>query len=111
MTKPLRSPVLGYNHNLKYRGRLFHVQSEDSGPVNPRLYTHLFFEGTILSSKKHEYDASIHEDDVKALMQALHKSMIKELTHGLHDDRIVAFFASRGQVAFTEPAPMRAPAT
>ena len=33
MPKPTRSPVLGYNHNLKYRGRIFHVQTEDSGPV------------------------------------------------------------------------------
>jgi hypothetical protein len=107
MTKPLRSPVLGYNHNLRYRGRLFHVQTEDSGPTNPRLYTHLFFEGTILSSKKHEYDASLHEDDVKALMQGLHKAMIRELTHGDHDSRIIAFFAARGQVAFAEPAPVR----
>lgn len=107
MTKPLRSPVLGYNHNVRYRGRLFHVQSEDSGPVNPRLYTHLFYEGTILSSKKHEYDGNEHEDAVKVLMQRLHKSMIKELTHSEHDEKITAFFAARGMLAFSEPAPPR----
>jgi hypothetical protein len=103
MTKPLRSPVVGYNHNLRYRGRLFHVQSEDSGPVNPHVFTHLFFEGTILSSKKLQYDAEAHEDAVKGQMQQLHKAMIKELMHGAHDARVVAFFAARGQEAFSEP--------
>jgi hypothetical protein len=108
MSKPMRSPVLGYNHNLRYRGRLFHVQSEDSGPGNPRVFTHLFYEGTILSSKKQEYDAEIHEDTVKLLMQQLHKTMIRELTHGEHDARITAFFAARGQLAFTEAPPATA---
>jgi hypothetical protein len=103
MTKPLRSPVLGYNHNLRYRGRVFHVQTEDSGPVNPHLFTHLFYEGTILSSKKHSYDAEVHEDSVKLLMQQLHKAMIRELTHGQHDPRVIAFFAARGQQAFPDP--------
>ena len=110
MTKPLRSPVVGYNHNLRYRGRLFHVQSEDSGPVNPHVFTHLFFEGTILSSKKLQYDAESHEDAVRLSMQKLHKLMIRELTRGEHDPRILAFFASRGQEAYSEPAPLRPPA-
>src|SRR5215471_4551776 len=99
MAKSLRSPVLGYNHNLRYRGRVFHVQTEDSGPAHARLFTHLFFSGTILSSKKHEYVAEAPEDDVKAQMQRLHKEMIRELTHGLHDERIAAFFAARGEPA------------
>ncbi len=110
MTKPLRSPVVGYNHNLRYRGRLFHVQTEDSGPVNPHVFTHLFYEGTILASKKLQYDASAHEDVVKVRMQQLHKSMMRELTLGDHDQRVTAFFAARGQEAFSEPAPPRAPA-
>jgi hypothetical protein len=110
MTKPLRSPVVGYNHNLRYRGRLFHVQTEDSGPVNPHVFTHLFFEGTILASKKLQYDAEVHEDSVKVQMQQLHKSMMRELTLGDHDQRVTAFFAARGQEAFSEPAPPRAPA-
>src|SRR5215831_15475714 len=97
MAKTLRSPVLGYNHNLRYLGRVFHVQTEDSGPAHARLFTHLFFAGTILSSKKQQYDAEAPESVVKVMMQSLHKAMIKELTHGLHNERIVSFFASRGE--------------
>jgi hypothetical protein len=102
------SPILGYNHNLRHGGRVFHVQTEDSGPGYARLYTHLFFEGTILSSKKQEYDAEAHESVVRAAMQKLHKLMITELTHAEHDVRIAAFFASRGLPA-TLPDPPRAP--
>jgi hypothetical protein len=113
------SPVLGYNHNLRHGGRVFHVQTEDSGTGYARLHTHLFYEGTILSSKKQEYDPSATEDAVRSLMQQLHKAMIKELTKGEHDARIGAFFQARGEPAKLEepgaaaapaPAPAAAPA-
>src|SRR6478752_8742100 len=106
MTQRARqSPVLGYNHNLRHGGRVFHVQTEDSGQGYARLHTHLFYEGTILSTKKQEYDPNAPEEAVRALMQQLHKSMIRELTHGEHDARIGAFFVARG-----EPATLEAPA-
>jgi len=98
MTQRARvSPVLGYNHNLRHGGRVFHVQTEDSGQGYARLHTHLFYEGTILSTKKQEYDPSAPEDAVRHLMQQLHKSMIRELSHGEHDARIGAFFIARGE--------------
>ena len=105
MSQRARSPVLGYNHNLRHGGRVFHVQTEDSGLGYARLYTHLFYEGTILSSKKQEYDPSAPEDVVRSAMQKLHKLMIMELTHAEHDARIAAFFTARG-----EPATLADPA-
>ena len=97
MTKPARSPILGYNHNIQFHGHVFHVQTEDSGAQHARLFTHLFVGGTILASKKHEYDAAAPEDVVRLLMQRLHKAMIKELKEGVHDPRIQGFFAARGE--------------
>src|SRR5580698_9458047 len=106
MSQRARSPVLGYNHNLRHGGRVFHVQTEDSGLGYARLYTHLFYEGTILSSKKQEYDPSSPEDVVRSAMQKLHKLMIMELTHAEHDARIAAFFTARGEPAtLADPAP------
>jgi hypothetical protein len=113
MTQRARqSPVLGYNHNLRHGGRVFHVQTEDSGQGYARLHTHLFYEGTILSSKKQEYDPSAPEDAVRALMQQLHKAMIRELTHGQYDARIGAFFVARGEPAMLDAqgAPVAPPA-
>jgi hypothetical protein len=97
MAKPLRSPLLGYNHNVKYKGRIYHVQTEDSGPTNPRLFTHLYFEGTILASKRHEYDSNSAEDVVRGLMQGQHKSILKDLKQATLDDKLASFFARRGE--------------
>jgi hypothetical protein len=83
-----RSPILGYNHNVKYRGLVFHVQTEDSGLMNPHLFTHLFYEGVIVSTRKYVYDAGSNEEAIKGLMQAQHKAVMKELRKGTFDDKI-----------------------
>ena len=77
-----RSPILGYNHNVRYRGLIFHVQTEDSGLLNPHLFTHLFHEGVIVSTRKLVYDAGSAEDAIKGLMQAQHKAVMKDLKRG-----------------------------
>jgi hypothetical protein len=76
---------------------VFHVQTEDSGPVNPRIFTHLYFGGTILASKRHEYDGAAAPEVVRALMQSQHKSILKDLKHGRHDAQLLRFFESRGE--------------
>src|SRR5262249_18477381 len=64
------SPILGYNHNVRYRGVIFHVQTEDSGLTNPHVFTHLFHGGVILSTRKLVYDPDASEEAVKSLMQS-----------------------------------------
>lgn len=103
MGKAHRSPLLGYNHNVSHLGRVFHVQTEDSGPAAPRLFTHLFNEGTILASRKTEYEAMLPDDQVRAMMQGQHRQVIKDLAAGLLNDRIVAFFRSRGEELVVPP--------
>jgi hypothetical protein len=83
-----RSPILGYNHNVRYRGLVFHVQTEDSGVLAPHLFTHLFHSGVIVSTRKYVYDSGSTEDAIKALMQAQHKAALKELRNGKFDDKI-----------------------
>lgn len=104
MAKATRSPLLGYNHNVKYKGRVFHVQTEDSGPGIPHLFTHLFFEGTILASKKLSYDGDSSEDTVRALMQAQHKAILKELKQEVYDEKLTTFFETRGEPLFVVEA-------
>jgi len=87
-----KSPLLGYNHNLQYKGRLYHVQTEDSGLSSPHIFTHLFCDGTILATKKTTYDHILQEenrdDQIRKLMQQQHKNMMRDLLHGVHDQRI-----------------------
>jgi hypothetical protein len=87
-----RSPVLGYNHNVRYAGRLWHVQTEDSGVQNPHVFTHLFHNGTILATKRGDYDPAAEVSAVQKLMQAQHKAVLKELKSGSYDEKISKYF-------------------
>lgn len=100
-----RSPILGYNHNVKYRGLIFHVQTEDSGLLSPHLFTHLFYGGVIISTRKLVYDAGSAEDAIKGLMQSQHKIVLKDLKSGKFDDKIDIYLAgTEGLEARTTPA-------
>src|SRR5690606_24773145 len=70
-------PQLWYNHTAPHRGRLYHAQTEDSGVDKAHIFTHIFFDGTSISSKKVEYKDRLGEDDldpiVIGLMQESHK--------------------------------------
>ncbi len=39
------SPLLGYNTNVRHKGRVFHIQTEDSGVLKPLVISHLFADG------------------------------------------------------------------
>jgi hypothetical protein len=84
--------LLGFNTNVRHRGVLFHVQTEDSGRRNPHVITHLYHHGTILASEKTEYrdklDAADLDGEVKALMESQHKAMLVRLRRGAFDPLI-----------------------
>lgn len=81
--------LLGFNTNVRHRGVLFHVQTEDSGRRNPHVITHLYHRGIILASEKTEYRDKLASGDVdgevKALMESQHKSMLGRLRRGAFD--------------------------
>jgi hypothetical protein len=84
--------IVGYNHNVSYRGKTFHVQTEDSGPIRPQLVTLLYLGGTIISSKKTVYADIIKVDHLEKVVEELakeqHKGMLRSLTRGEFDQRI-----------------------
>ena len=83
--------VLGFNHNIQYKGEIFHIQTEDSGVETPHIITLLYRGGTILSSKKTSYADIIRMDDlekvVEELMKDQHKEMLRRLKSGEFDER------------------------
>ena len=81
------APVVGFNHNVKYGPRVYHVQTEDSGLPHAHYITHLFVGGNIVASMKSSYvDLIDAEPDltkaVRILMEAQHKAMLKRLISG-----------------------------
>jgi hypothetical protein len=87
--------VTGYNHNVKHRGRMYHIQTEDSGLQNPHIITHLFVGGNILASKKTSYADIVGAENlaqvVRELMEEQHKEMLRNLINGVYDDIDVAY--------------------
>ena len=82
--------VVGFNHNIKYRGKTYHAQTEDSGADRPQVATHLFLGGNIIASKRTSYadicGAENLPDVVRALMEEQHKEVLRNLVHGVYDD-------------------------
>lgn len=102
--------IVGFNHNITYRGVGFHVQTEDSGMQKPQLVTLLYHGGTIISSQKTVYADIIKVDNLEQVVEELakeqHKGMLKKLTQGEFDERIVEFgipLGAAGEQSATQP--------
>ncbi len=79
----------GYNHNIKYKDKIFHIQTEDSGVENPHIITLLYVGGNILARRKTSYADIVKnenlQDVVRELMQEQHKQMLRDLKGGVYD--------------------------
>ena len=82
-----RVPVLGFNNNVRHRGRLFHIQTEDSGVKFSRIVTHLFADGgRIIKTARIDYLEHAEKDDLAAIVRGLmkdqHRAMFTALRAG-----------------------------
>ena len=86
------SMIGGFNTNVRYRGRMFHVQTEDSGKANPKIITLLYEGGVILYSKKMDYAQHIGARDlpevVRELMELQHRQMLRALKNRELDEEV-----------------------
>jgi FHA domain len=81
---------VGFNNNIKYKGKHYHTQTEDSGLSKPHIITHLFADGgRIIKSHKRSYADAVDREDVatyvRALMKGQHMEMMAALRDGLFD--------------------------
>jgi len=78
--------LVGYNTNISYKEKVYHIQTEDSGQSNPMIVTLLYSKGAILASQKTSYAHILAEPDykdrVREIMKAQHKAMLKGLLAG-----------------------------
>jgi len=99
--------ITGCNTNVLYRGKQFHVQTEDSGRANPHIISHVYHGGTIIASKKSEYGDRVDSDEldikVRALIELQHKTMLKRLTRGDLDAVIDERLGGAGTAAKPSP--------
>jgi len=78
--------ITGFNTDVKLRGLVYHVQTEDKGKVNPLIETLIYKGGEILASRRLPYAELIRDTDTEAvigkLMEEQHKAMILEVKRG-----------------------------
>jgi len=81
--------ITGFNTDVKYRGVVYHVQTEDKGEANPLIETLIYKGGEILGSRRLPYAALVkdHSDEaaITKLMEDQHKGMIQEVKRGRFD--------------------------
>ena len=78
--------ITGFNTDVKYRGLVYHVQTEDKGRENPMIETLIYKGGEILASRRLPYSELVRGEDaektIAALMEEQHKAMILEVKRG-----------------------------
>lgn len=109
--------VVGFNHNFRYKGEIYHVQTEDGGRKSPNIITLLYKGGNILASRKTSYADICKVDNleqvVEELMKEQHKEMLRRLKSGEFDAIIEsrkAGVSAPATAAESMPAPSPEPA-
>lgn len=102
-----RRAQMGFNNNIKFQDRVFHVQTEDSGLDAPHIITHLFADGgRVVKSHKRSYASEVARPDVsdyvRSLMKAQHLEMVMALREGRFDE-VIEGRAIGGMDVLTEP--------
>jgi hypothetical protein len=76
----------GFNTDFKYRGQVYHAQTEDNGLNNPVVVTLLYLKGAILASKKTPYGNLLEKADFQGdlldMMKLQHRGIMKEVLAG-----------------------------
>ena len=108
-----RAVITGFNSDVRYRGLVYHVQTEDKGQENPLIETLIYKGGEILASRRLPYAELIQgtqsEKAISRLMEEQHNAMILEVKRGKFtpaveevdtedlslDDIVLAFLVAR----------------
>jgi hypothetical protein len=91
------STSLGLNHNIRYRDRVYHLQTENGGAAQREIFTQLFLGGNIIASARRP-SPSTEVGQIRKEMEAQHRAVAKALLAGQHDE-IIGRFSQSGVYA------------
>lgn len=107
----VQSPLLGFNNNVKHKGRVFHIQTEDSGIRHPHIITHLFADGgRILKTTKTSYAEHVGSEGMAEVVTAMMKEQHKAMFIALRDGQFDHLFDDAARGASKAPAKDATPA-
>src|SRR4030042_282183 len=79
--------IPGFNHNVRYKGRVFHVQTEDGGRLKPHITTLLYEGGMILARKRTSYGDILSSDKLDVVVRDLMEKQTKDVLRMLKSGR------------------------
>jgi hypothetical protein len=84
--------ITGYNTDVRYREKVFHVQTEDKGLGNPFIESVVYFGGQVLAAKRASYADLLQEgkgsDAISGRMDHQHRMMIAAIRTGKLDGKL-----------------------
>lgn len=82
--------VTGFNTDVDYEGRTYHVQTEDRGVSNPVVESLVYSGGEIVTTRKSSYAdlveaGKLSEPELMQRMKVQHQDLIQEIRSGRYD--------------------------
>jgi len=82
--------ITGFNTDVEYEGRVYHVQTEDKGSQNPVVESLVYSGGEIVGSRRVSYvelvqSSEASEEEVLRRMEGQHQTLIREIRSGRFD--------------------------
>ncbi len=82
--------ITGFNTDVDYAGRVYHVQTEDKGLKNPIIESLVYSGGEIITSVKSGYEELVPqgeeaETEVLRRMEVQHQNLIRDIRNGRFD--------------------------
>lgn len=79
--------ITGYNTDVEYDGRVYHVQTEDKGRSNPTIESLVYVGGEILTNRRSSYrdalaDPAFGEPQIQKRMESQHHILIRDIRNG-----------------------------
>jgi hypothetical protein len=94
------SPLLGYNNNVRHKGKVFHIQTEDSGVKYGHIMTHLFTDGgRIVKSVKTSYAEYVTNERMTEIVREMMKQQHKAMFIALRDGKFESIAERSGEVS------------
>ena len=82
--------ITGFNTDIEFQGKVYHVQTEDKGLARPVVVTLVYDRGTILASKRTPYDdlvaGGLDENVLTERLQKQHRTICAAIRAGRIDD-------------------------
>ncbi len=84
--------ITGFNTDVDYNNKTYHVQTEDKGTDNPYIESLVYRGGGIIFSKRTSYAsklaAGISEKEIRALLEGQHKTIIAAIRKGKFEEGV-----------------------